>query len=344
MNKVNIGLIGCGNIAQWGTNRGHVPSLRAVKDANLVMVCDVSEKAARHIADPMGVPYTTDRSKLLERKDIDAVIIAVPHKFHKEIAVDASEAGKHVMCEKPLAMNTSEVDEMIAASEKNNVILMTAENYLFDPGIHQIARLIDSGLLGKVHTVELDELGDWSVPGSLGFQGLTWNVKKDLAGGGVLISSGVHFTAIATRFAGDVDGVTAKMAIYYPEFQGNYANVEDEATAILDHKGGTLTTIHVSAIDRFPYHKVEVHGEKGSVMYHDMNGKPEMVVSGFNATLPPTPNEFPSSESYRNELEHFVHCVMNGEKPMTNARVGRLALEIVLKGYESAEKNVRVRM
>jgi predicted dehydrogenase len=338
MADINFGLIGCGGVAQWA----HLPSLKSTPGAKLVMVSDVSENAAKRVADPLGIPYTTDYARLLERDDIGAIIVAVPHKFHKQITIDACNSGKHIMCEKPLGMTTSEVDEMITASEKEGVILMTAENYLFDPGVQRIAAFLDQGLLGRVHTVELDEIGDWSIPGSRGFQGLTWNVKRDLAGGGVWISSGVHLTALASRFAGEIAGVTAKTGLYFPEYQGNVADVEDEATAILDHKGGALTTIHVSAISRFPYHNIELHGDKGSVTYHDRSGKPEMKVSGFEAPETTLPSYFPSPESYRNELHHFVDCIAGGKKPLTDAQLGRRALEIVNKGYESAEKKERV--
>jgi predicted dehydrogenase len=339
MRKLSFGLIGCGFISQWGATRGHIPAIKSVAEASLAMVCDISEDVAKKVSGSLKVPYTTDHHKLLERKDVDAVIVAVPHKYHKEISIDACNSGKHVLCEKPLAMTVSEVDEMQAASEKNHVVLMTAENYLFDPGVQLITRFMDAGLLGKVQTVELEEIGSWCIPGSISF---TWRVKREMAGGGVLLDSGVHLTALAAHFAGGVSALTGKMAIYYPQLEGKKVDVEDHSYAILEHQKGALTLIHVSGINRFPYHKIELHGDKGSVQYHDALGKPEMKISGFEHTLPSLPSEFPSAESYKNELKHFIECVTHDTKPIADVNVGRKSLELVLKAYESSERKQRI--
>ena len=120
MTILNIGLIGCGGIVQWG-ERGHIPAIRSSPNARLVMVCDVDEDKARKVADPLNIPYTTDRRDVLKRGDIAAVIVAVPHKYHKEITVDACNSQKHVLCEKPLAMDLAEVDEMSEAADRNRV-------------------------------------------------------------------------------------------------------------------------------------------------------------------------------------------------------------------------------
>jgi predicted dehydrogenase len=344
MQNVNLGLIGCGFIAQWGSDRGHIPAIKAVPEARLQMVCDVNEDAARRMGLSMNVPHTTDRHKLLERKDIDAVVVAVPHKYHKEITIDACNAGKHVLCEKPLAMTASEIDDMTEASEKNNVVLMTAENYFFDPGVQQIKRFIDDGFIGKVHTIELEEIGDWSIPGPKSHEAYTWRSIKEAAGGGILLDSGIHLTAIAAHYGGNAEEVTAKITTFYPELAGKRVEVEDEAYAILEHEGGALSLIHVSGVNRFPYHKVEVQGSKGSALYDDASGKPEMKISGFKYMLPSLPSKFPSAESYQNQLKHFVDCLVHNKKPITNINVGRQSLELVLKAYQSSERNERVRI
>ena len=96
--------------------------------------------------------------------------------------------------------------------------------------------------------------------------------------------------------------------------------------------------IHVSGINRFYYHKVEIHGDNGSVKYHDMDGKPEMQISGFDASVESLPSEFPSVASYRNELRQFIECVTERKKPLTDSRVGRYSLELVLKDLRIFEE------
>ncbi len=119
-----------------------------------------------------------------------------------------------------MAMTVKEVDEMSTVAEENCVVLMTAENYLFDPGVQLIMRFIDDGLLGKLQSIELEEIGYWNMPDSNSYLGHTWRSTSEMAGGGVLLDSGVHLTALAARFGGDVVGVTGKMATFYRVLNG----------------------------------------------------------------------------------------------------------------------------
>jgi len=336
MKKVNLGLIGCGRIAQ----RGHLPSIKAIPEAVLSSVCDINEETAKKVAGRFNVPYTTDASELVRRKDVDAVIVAVPHKYHKENTVDALNQKKHVLCEKPLAMTLEEADEMVQAAEENQVTLMTAENYLYDPGIQLMVKFIEDGLLGKIELVNLEQVYHMVEPG--------WRRSKEIAGGGILMDDGVHHTAVALAFAGAAKSLYASVDTYHPVIEGERIDVDDNAFIMMEHENGALSTIYSSGINRFPRFRFEVHGNKGSALYQWVIGspwnqyKPEMKISGFEYELPRFPSWLPSAESYRNEMETFLDCVRQSKKPLTDGRFGRAALLLVLKAYESASRKEKL--
>ena len=116
MQKVRFGIIGCGDIAEAeGT------AVTSAKNAELVMVMDIKKEYAEGISKMFNVPYTTDLKEILGRKDIDAVIVSVPHFLHTQIAIEAANAGKHIVMEKPISVNMKEADRMIAACRKKKV-------------------------------------------------------------------------------------------------------------------------------------------------------------------------------------------------------------------------------
>lgn len=338
MKRIGIGLIGCGGIAQ----RAHLPAIRAVAEANLVGVCDIVDEVAEKTGKAHKVSYTTEYLSLLERKDIEAVIVAVPHKYHKEITVEACKHKKHVLCEKPLGITLEECDTMIQAAEKGKVVLMTAENYLFDPALRLISDFVDNDVLGKVRLINLEQVGF--------YKGYSWRRVKDVAGGGILMDDGVHLFALALKWAGAVESMFAKMETYRPELEGKKIDVEDNGHVIMEHSNGVLTTVDTSGVNRFPHFAFEVNGDKGGVLYQWVVGspwskyQPEMRIAGFEHDLPEFPKWFPSMESYRDELKHFLECIANDKRPHTDGSLGKESLRLVLKAYESGSRKQEVNL
>jgi len=143
---MQIGIIGAG-----GATRGiHLPGFKLCADAEVTVVCDADRDAAR----ATGVRETcTDYREVLTRRDIDAVVVATPNFLHREIVLAALAAGKHVLCEKPLALNREEAEEMLRAAERAGRVHMTAFTYRFTPAIQHARRLIEQGTLGELRTV-----------------------------------------------------------------------------------------------------------------------------------------------------------------------------------------------
>ena len=150
MDKVRIGIIGCGGIA----NNKHMPSLKKVEQAEMVAFCDIIEERAQKAAKEYGVPGAkvyTDYRELLKDKSIDVVHVLTPNRDHSYITVDALEAGKHVMCEKPMAINTAEAQKMIDAAKRTGKKLTIGYQNRFRPDSRYLKQVCEAGDLGEIY-------------------------------------------------------------------------------------------------------------------------------------------------------------------------------------------------
>ncbi|MCA1596227.1 MAG: Gfo/Idh/MocA family oxidoreductase, partial [Chloroflexi bacterium] len=183
MDKVRIGIIGAGGIAQGA----HLPGYKACADAEVVAVADVFESTARAAAEKFDVPNVfTDYHKMLRMPEIDAVSVCTPNFMHKDATVAALKAGKHVLVEKPMAMNARECDAMLKAARESGKKLQVGFNNRFNSNSQALKRFIEGGDLGEVYYARAQALRRRGIPG--------WGVftQKDKQGGGPLIDIGVH--------------------------------------------------------------------------------------------------------------------------------------------------------
>ncbi len=194
-NPLRIGIIGAGGV----TRSIHLPGFALCPDAQIVAVCDPDAEAARSI----GVANTFARPEALLASDVDAVVIATPNDTHREIALAAVAAGKHVLCEKPLALNAADAREMAAAAEHRGVVNMTAFTYRFTPALQYLKRLIEDGELGHLRDVRAAYLM------ALSKHLLGWRSQKRFAGSGVLADIGSHLVHMVQFLAGDLASLTA---------------------------------------------------------------------------------------------------------------------------------------
>ena len=185
MDKVRIGIIGCGGIA----NAKHMPSLKKLPQVEMVAFCDLIEERARKAAADYGVEGAavyTDYKELLARKDIDVVHVLTPNKQHSFITVDALESGKHVMCEKPMAINSAEAKKMLDAAKRTGKKLTIGYQNRFRQECMYLKKLIEAGDLGDIYFARAMAVRRRGVP--------TWGVFLDAEnqGGGPLIDIGTH--------------------------------------------------------------------------------------------------------------------------------------------------------
>lgn len=285
MKNLNIGMIGYGFMG-----RAHSNGYRRVSNffdleykPVLKAACARDAEKVKVFADKWGYEsIETDWRKLIERKDIDAVDICVPNNLHKEMALAAAAAGKMILCEKPLAMNTAEGEEMCRAVEKAGVPNIVWYNYRRVPAVTMAKQLIDEGRCGKIFHYRANFLQDWTISTDLPQGGAAlWRLDAAAAGSGVTGDLLAHCIDTAIWLNGPITSVTAMTETFVKERKHNLTGkVEkvgiDDACAFMCHfANGSLGLFESTRYARG--HKAlytfEINGEKASIKWdlHDLH-------------------------------------------------------------------------
>ncbi len=207
MSKVRIAIIGAGAVSDYH----HVPGIRIDDRCELVSVCDPNEALLEQRQSEWGpTKKTTDYLDVANDPDVDAVIIATPNFVHHEQTLACVNAGKHVMCEKPLGLNFSESAEMYRAARDNNVRHMTAFTYRFAPSMRYVRHLVQSGALGVPRHFRSQRFLDWPET-SWG-----WRQYKDKAGAGDLFDMTIHRIDFAADLMGPIKSICGAVAQFAP--------------------------------------------------------------------------------------------------------------------------------
>ena len=317
MKPIKVGLIGCG-----GITNAHARGYQNLTDLfHVAATCDVLEDNAAERGQQLGATSIyTDYEKMLKEADIDAVDICLPHDLHAEVSIAASEAGKHVIVEKPIAIALAEADSMIAAAKKAGAILMVALNQRYDPAHQRIKQMIDEGTLGELLCIRIDHNQNVSLPEG------HWIRSRDRLGGGVLIGSGIHRVDLLRWFGGEATQIANFQAKQPERMEGEVAVV---MSALFESRCiGEVTAIW--AVRKAPWYEgVWVYGTEGSV--YCINGLFWDGPDGYVKL------DVPEADSFTEELRHFGQCILNGNTPLTNGVEARRSLELVLAAYRSAE-------
>lgn len=330
--KIRLGVIGLGDVFRVG----YIPAFQKIEEIDVVMVCSRTEKVARGVGEKLGAEWTTDYLKAVDNEDIEAVAIATPHHLHHRIALAAAERNKHIFCEKPLAIDLRECDEIIEACEKAGVQLMVGENYLFEPGIRIMKKEIQKGTIGELRGIHLLQVDS-------GYPFESWRCKKE-AGGGVLLDPGVHLAALARFFMGRVANTTAKTS--QRPIKG--LEIEDNASVILEFENGTIGSLEVGWYINPLAMRYEIDGSRGRAVFEAYRGisasqlrifcsESERFSTPFFIS-PFVPVTHSSLESYVEEFSHFANCLINGERVSYDGKKGREDVEIVAASYRSARE------
>jgi predicted dehydrogenase len=337
---IGFGIIGCGTIAPW-----HADSVARIEGAKLVAVSDVVEEAARKMGQKYQVDWYTDYQQMLARKDVDVLCILTPSGMRKEIVLEAAEAGKHVVVEKPIEVTLERIDQMIGACEQAGVKLAVIFQNRFLPAARKVKEAMEKGKLGK------PILGDAYIKwhrtqqyyDSGGWRG-TWRYD----GGGALMNQSVHTIDLLLWIMGPVESISAKIATLAHKIE-----VEDLAVATLRFTNGALGVIEGStAISPGFSSRLEIHGENGSVIL-----KGEQVVTWEFKDDEQIPLPFPLKkeasggqadptnfgvEGHHLQLKDMVDAVNTGREPLVNGREGRKAVELIQAIYRSAKTGKEV--
>lgn len=223
MGTLRFAIVGCGGI----TLQNHLPGLALCPATRVVAVCDTDPATLEHARQQTGVTIATaDYREVVRRDDVDAVIIATPNVVHPAIALDAVAHGKHVLCEKPLALRAADAWEMAEAADRAGVRHMTAFTYRFVPAMRYLRHLVERGDLGRPYHYRSCRLQDW------GTRGLGWRQVKALAGTGELGDMLSHRIDFAHHLVGPIRRLVANTKNLTP-VRGGQPNDTDDWVAIL---------------------------------------------------------------------------------------------------------------
>lgn len=283
--KLNVGLIGCGFMGRTHSNAfrkvgnffdlEYQPVLRAA--------CGRNQANVEAFAAQWGYETTeTDWRKIIERKDIDLVEICTPNDTHREIAIAAAEAGKMIICEKPLARNSEEAIGMVDAIEKAKVPNLVSFNYRRVPAVTLAKKLIEEGKLGKIFHYRAAFLQDWTISKDLPQGGnALWRLDVGVAGSGVTGDLLAHCIDTALWLNGSIDTVTAMTETFVKERMHNLTGkvekvgIDDACAFLARFKNGSLATFESTRYARG--HKAlyvfEINGEHASIAWdlHDLH-------------------------------------------------------------------------
>src|SRR5947199_3284050 len=211
MKQIGIAIVGCGGI----TLQNHLPGLALCPEAKVVALCDTDPAILERARQQTGVNVTSTKyEEVVRRDDVHAVIIATPNFLHAPIGLAAIAAGKHVLCEKPLAMNHAEAKQMAAAADQAGVRHLTAFTYRLVPAMRYLAHLVKRGDLGQPYHYRSCRLQDW------GTRNLGWRQVKKLAGTGELGDMLSHRIDFAHLLAGPMNRPVASTKIVHHNRQG----------------------------------------------------------------------------------------------------------------------------
>ena len=264
MSTIGVAIIGCGGI----TLQNHIPGLALCPDVKVVALCDANAEVLERARQVSKVEVTCGEYKeLLKREDVHAVIIATPNFLHAQIVLDAAAAGKHVFCEKPLAMNFDEAKRMYRAAEKAGVRHMTAFTYRFVPAMRYFKHLVDQGFVGQPYHFRNCRLQDWQQ------RGLGWRQVAKLAGSGEIGDMLSHRIDFAHMLLGPMTRLVAHTKLYHPNRGGQASDLEDWVAIISDFQVGASGVLESSKIatghneSMYSQDYVEINGSEGSIRY-----------------------------------------------------------------------------
>jgi predicted dehydrogenase len=343
MGKIGFGIIGSGGIA----TTAHIPSLLEITDAQLLAIASRSiDKARASAAHVDGAAAYADNQEVIDQPAVEAVILCMPPKWHAEWAIKAAQAGKHVLCEKPMACSLAECDAMIAACKAAGVQLMVAEMKRFNPGFRKAKELLDEGVIGDIFLARYHN--SYFEPHTR--QG--WWTDAAISGGGEMMNELTHQVNVLRWLLGPVTEVGCMSN--HP--QGPMP--EDNAVVSLRFHSNAVGVVTISwmtksynvAFPAPPEHawdeRIDLFGTEGSLciqtpftywrtpielLVYTEKGLPSFS-RGWNVVrCPPTAH-------YVEQLRHFIRCIKGHDTCEVPGEEGRADLAVVLAAMQAAEK------
>ena len=332
MNKVRFALIGCGMIA-----RIHGAAIARIPEACLTGVFDPNMASAERFAQEHKVTVYPTMEALLASPEVDAVCICTPSGLHASQAVAAMEAGKHMVCEKPMSLTLADADRMIETAERTGVKTCVISQYRFSDATREVRRAIQEGAFGRIVSGSLQMKYYRSLEY---YASGAWRGTWEMDGGGCLMNQGIHGIDVFRYLMGPLKSLSAiTKTLTRP------VEVEDSAAAIVEFANGAIGTIEGSTTC-FPGYprRIEICGDKGSVVMEEDSilrwdlPIPCRIPVGKNAqnVASSDPGAIACS-GHVTQIQNLVDAVLHGAPLMADVSTGRPPLEVILGIYESGK-------
>ena len=334
MSTLKIGVIGCGSIAK----HRHLPEYANNEHVEIVAVCDIVEERVNAIAEQYNAEAYTNYEELLANSEIDAVSVCTPNYLHAPVSIAALKAGKHVLCEKPMATSKEEAEEMIQVAKQTNKKLMIAHNQRFVPSHQKARQLVASGELGKIYSFRT-AFGHggpegWSADGKD-----SWFFNKEQAFIGAMGDLGVHKTDLLRYILGEE---FVEVGAFIETSAKQNTDVDDTAVCVLRTESGIIGTLAASwsyvskednstviyaenAIVRLeddPVNSVIVQYKTGEVVKYELGGIQTNDSGGQTSSQ---------------IINQFVTSIIDDVEPPVSGEEGMKSLQVVLAALASNE-------
>jgi predicted dehydrogenase len=341
--RVGFGVIGAGGISRFA----HLPNLARNPRARLVGIADIDAEKARQAATDFDIPHWyDDYNDLLADPDVEAVSVTTWPSAHAEPVIAAANAGKHVLCEKPIATRLEDADAMVDAADRAGVKLTMGYQHRFGTALPLIKQLLDDGAIGR-------PMGMTEVGVAPSAHGVPWFLEKQYSGGGVLMDWGIYTAHTILWLMGPVESVYATSEIFRPEVMVRDQlvtgiDVEDTVMATMRFASGAMGSWYAAWAVAAAHGGMTIDGSAGSIV----TGRGEPGLKVFSNTFGEPSHlrgwrqintaEPVLADLHYRKLAHLIDSVLDDRPLQLTGADGRDALELVLAIYRSAETGAPV--
>ena len=335
LKKIRFGILGCGMIA--GT---HAAAIESLEDAELAGAADFNPEAAERFGKKYGACAYSSEQEMLEDERIDVICVCTPSHCHAEYAIRALRAGKHVVLEKPMALNTAEADRVIAAVKESGRLLTVISQLRFSEDIQHVRQLIRKGAFGRVIFVNLS-MCYWRSEEY--FSASRWRGRMAFEGGGALMNQGIHGIDLMQHILGEPRVLKGKIDTMH-----HAVEVEDAAMALIEFENGAMGMIQASTCTWPGFERrLEIRGDKGyavlkenSIEYLDT---PEDKIDRRRETVGDTgsynkPDAIDCS-MHAMQIKNLMDAARGRSELLIDANEGRKAIRIIEDIYRSSAED-----
>jgi predicted dehydrogenase len=319
--SLRFGMVGAGGIAQ-----AYAQAFRDTNIADLVAVADVRTESAEAIAQSIGAKAYSTHEEMAEAENLDAVVVCTPPVTHRNICADLANRGLHVLCEKPLAIDSKSAREMFDAAAQNKVKLTMATKFRYAADVIRAKSIVSSGILGDVILFENCFTGHVDMS-------QRWNSNPEISGGGVLIDNGTHSVDIIRYFLGPVAEVQVVEGRRIQQL-----DVEDTVRMFVRTNEGVMGSIDLSwSMNKEQPFYLSIYGSHGTVLVGWKESKYRRSNDTDWVQFGEGYNKF---QAFRGQIENFTRAIRGEDKLLVSPEDALASVEVIETAYDSLHHSV----